>query len=173
MLLLLLHMGGCRCISNLHRFSVWFLMTATCKCKQLEGPNTGRCEWRLAPIETGCYCSDPPSGPHHSWLNFTQHNKHNIAPLLDRMVCFCWTGAVPSIKSVGFSCNLIFRTLERKHTKSEDKICVTLMFWSHFSVKAPACTTKLTPLAHLYLAERHLVYFSSDVRIYFTTLKTI
>lgn len=75
-LLLLSHMGNCRCIYNLHRFSVLVLMTGTCKCKQLEGPNTGRCEWRLAPIETGCYCSDPPSGPHRYQPNFTQHNKH-------------------------------------------------------------------------------------------------
>lgn len=97
--LLLSHMGNCRCIYNLHRFSVWVLMTWTCKCKQLEGPNTGRCEWRLAPIETGCYCSDPPSGPHRYQLNFTQHNKHNITS----------PGLLLTITSVGFPMSSVAR----------------------------------------------------------------
>lgn len=55
-----------------------------CKFEQLECASTGRCEWRLTPTETDCYCSDPPLGPHYHQLLASWYYQHGW------MSCCCY-----------------------------------------------------------------------------------
>lgn len=101
-LLLLFRMANCRCIHNLRRFSVSFLMTGTCWKVQTRGGVNGG--W--LPQRQAVTVQTLPQGHTTTTTTTTIPTSHsrNSSTIVGSASVFVWVWALSSSKSADFSC---------------------------------------------------------------------